>query len=212
MNWSSFHPMLVGAVTFLLMWTDWLLTVLQEREKRTRHDTHYRSYPVDTTEGSPLLQRAVSEAKLIDMRHALTAAVVSIVVALAFMIISDAWRPIFLGYVWGMFLVVDTAHLSNLLGYLASRRGLHGRLYMHQRTGYLVQAGRHFALAVLLIILAVTSESLFVTGVAVAGMTLAARQLLWLRRLPAYDEDNDPPGEVSMHSDAEGNAPTGKAT
>lgn len=196
MDWSTSHPVLVAAVTFGLMSADWLLTVVQEREKRAHHDTHYQTYPIDTTEGNPLLQDEVSKAKFINLRHALIALVLSAAVALAFMFIPETIRPLYLGYVWGLFLIVGTAHMSNLLGYRASRQGLHGELYVHQRTAYRIQAGRHAAVAALLIVLAAATASLFMAGVAVAGVTSAGRQLLWLRRLPTYEMDDHPAHET----------------
>lgn len=202
MDWVSLHPLTVGAITLVLMWGDWLLTVLQEREKRAHHDVHYQSYPIDTTEGSPLLQRAVRQARLASTRHLLIALVLSATVAAAFVFIPASWQPLYLGYTWGLFLVVGTAHLGNLLGYWASRRGLHGKLYVHQRTGYLIQAGRHFALTVLLIVLAAASASQFMVGLAVAGLTSTVRQFLWLRRVPALGAHDRPP-EVASTSDDE---------
>jgi hypothetical protein len=84
-------------------------------------------------------------------------------------------------------LIVDTTHVGNLLGYRAGRHGLHGKLLLHQRTGYLMQMWRYLALAVFLILLAAFSASLFVAGVAIAGVTSAVRQLVWLRKVPAID-------------------------
>jgi hypothetical protein len=99
----------------------------------------------------------------------------------------------YIGYVWGLYLIVDTTHLGNLLGYRAGRRGLHGKLFLHQRTGYLMQMGRYFALGIFLILLAVCSASLFVAGVAVEGVSSAARQLVWMRKIPAIDTPDVPP-------------------
>jgi hypothetical protein len=187
------HSVTVGIITFLLMWADWLLTILQEREKRTHHDVHYRTYPVDTIEGSPLLQAAVRKAHLANPRHLMPALLVSAAVAAAYAWTPAPWPPLLLGYVWGMFLIVGTSHLGNLLGYRASRSGLHGTLHMHQRTAYGVQAGRYVALTALLVVLAAASASLFVIGVAAAGLVSTARQLLWMRRVPAIGTGDSPP-------------------
>jgi len=184
-DWLAAHPALAGVVTFVLMWTDWMLTVLQHRERQRSRGACYRSYPVDTVEGSPLLRRAVESGRAVSLRHMVAASLLSVAVALGLGWIPMPARTFFLGYVWGIFLVVDCSHLANLLGYLAGRRGMHGEIWIHQRTGYLVQAGRYAALAALLGVLAVGSASPFVAGVAVAGIVSSLRQVLWLRRVPA---------------------------
>jgi energy-coupling factor transporter transmembrane protein EcfT len=83
--------------------------------------------------------------------------------------------------------------LGNLIGYRASRRGLHGKLYLHQRTGLLVQMGRYAALTLLLVILAACSASIFIAGTAIASLTSTLRQLIWLRKVPGIPEDDLPP-------------------
>ena len=105
-------------------------------------------------------------------------------------LLSGEVRELFIGYVFGLFLIVGETHLGNLIGYRASRRGLHGKLYLHLRTGLLVQMGRYTATTVFLILLALASGSTFIAGTALAGFTSALRQLLWLRKTPAI-----PPGD-----------------
>jgi hypothetical protein len=192
MQWFAANPLAAGAVMFVLMWVDWFLTILQEREMRAHYGEHYQSYPVDTIEGHPMLQQAVKEKRLIEPRHFLSAIVLSVVVVVWLIYVPPEWREPTLGYVWGLFLIVITTHLGNLIGYRASRRGLHGKLYLHLRTGYLVQMGRYAALAIFLLVLAVCTASPFMIGVAVAGLTSALRQLLWLRRVPAIPEVDQP--------------------
>jgi hypothetical protein len=194
-HWFTSHPVFFGIITFVLMWSDWLLTILQERERRAHYGEHYESYPLNTIEGHPLFQSAVRKAHLVDLRHIVPALILSIVVSFAMDYFPDQWREIFLGYIWGLYLIVDTTHIGNLLGYRFSRRGLHGKLYLHQRTGYLVQMGRYAALAAFLLILTVCSASLFIGGVAIAGITAIVRQLVFLRRVPAIPEDDAPPDQ-----------------
>ena len=192
-EWSAAHPWAVGIVTFFLMWGDWLLTVLQERERQQHYAEHYTSYPVNTIEGNPLFQSTVKAAKIVEPKHLILALIVSIIVAVVLGGIPKNLQTAFIGYVWGLFLIVITTHIGNLIGYRASRRGLHGRLYLHLRTGYLVQMGRYLALAALLIVLAICSASPFIAGVAVAGVTSALRQVLWLRKTPAIEASDSPP-------------------
>jgi hypothetical protein len=192
-EWFSSHPWITGGVTFVLAWSDWFLTVLQERERHIHYAEHYQSYPVNTIEGNPMYQSAVKARRIVEPRHLIPALIVSVIVALALVWIPQNFRALLIGYVWGLYLIVDTTHLGNLLGYRAGRRGLHGKLYLHQRTGYLMQTGRYFALAILLIVLAVCSASLFIVGVAVAGISSAARQLVWMRKIPAIDEADELP-------------------
>ena len=196
-QWFAAHYWATGIVTFLLMWSDWLLTILQERERSLHYAEHYQSYPVETIEGHPLYQSAVKERRIVEPRHLIPALILSALVAYALVWIPKAYHEAFIGYVWGLFLIVDTTHFGNLLGYRAGRRGLHGKIVMHLRTGYLIQMGRYVALAAFLILLAAFSASPFVVGVALAGVTSAARQLLWLRSMPTIDMVDEPPGAAS---------------
>lgn len=195
-EWFADRPWLAGVVTFFLMWSDWFLTILQERERQAHYAEHYENYPLNTIEGSPLYQKAVRAKRMAEPRHLIPALILSVVVGLALTWIPSAFRPLMIGYVWGLYLIVGTTHLGNLLGYRAGRRGLHGKLYLHQRTGYVIQMGRYVTLAAFLILLAVCSASLFVVGVAIAGISSAARQLMWMRRIPAIDEADGPPSRV----------------
>ena len=192
-DWFIDHPWITGVVTYFLMWSDWLLTIFQERERQLHYAEHYESYPVNTIGGSPLYQKAVTAKRIVEPRHLIPALILSVIVALSLMWIPQNMRAILIGYVWGLYLIVDTTHFGNLLGYRAGRRGLHGKLYLHQRTGYVIQMGRYFALAIFLILLAVCSASLFIVGVAIAGVSSAARQLVWMRRIPAIDAADKPP-------------------
>lgn len=192
-DWFAAHTWAVGLGTFFLMWGDWILTVLQQREQRLHYSEHYQSYPIDTVEGNPLLQSEVKDEKIVSPRHLIPAVIIGILVGALLIFLPEELRVPFIGYVWGLFLIVMMTHLSNLAGYRASRRGMHGKLYLHLRTAYLVQMGRYLALAAFLIVLAVLSESPFIAGVAVAGLTSFLRQLLWLRRVPPIDEADSPP-------------------
>jgi hypothetical protein len=192
-DWVVDHAWVAGGVTFLLMWSDWFLTILQERERKLHYAEHYESYPVNTIEGNPLYQKAVRAERIAEPRHLIPALILSTIVAFALAWIPEIYRVVLIGYVWGLYLIVDTTHLGNLLGYRAGRHGLHGKLYLHQRTGYFIQMSRYIALAIFLIVLAVCSASLFVVGVALAGVSSAARQLVLLRRIPAIDAADEPP-------------------
>lgn len=192
-RWQTISPIIVGLITFGLMWGDWLLTTLQERERSSHYAEHYQSYPVNTIEGNPLLQSPVQKAQLIEVRHILIAAVLSMVVAFAITIFQAQYRELFLGYVWGLFLIVGNSHLGNIIGYRASRRGLHGKLYLHQRTALLVQMGRYAALTLFLAILAVCSTSIFIGGTAIASLTSTLRQLIWLRKVAPIPVVDLPP-------------------
>jgi len=197
-EWFVSKPVLVGFITFFLMWIDWLLTIAQEKERANHYHQHYQSYPVNTIEGNPVLQSSVSNQQIINPRHFISALIIGAVVGLAITFIPQLWHQIFLGYVWGLFLIVITQHLSNLLGYRAARQGISGQIQMHLRTGYKTQAGRYFAISILLIFLAILSESQFIIGVTIAGFTSALRQLLWMRKVPKISETEVPP-EISTN-------------
>lgn len=53
-EWFAVPYWATGVVTFFSMWSDWLLAILQERERQRRYAEHYQSYPVNSIEGSPL--------------------------------------------------------------------------------------------------------------------------------------------------------------
>jgi hypothetical protein len=195
-EWFAAHPWATGIITFLLMWSDWLLTILQERERQLHYAEHYQSYPVNTIEGSPLLQSTVNTRRIAEPKHLIPALILGVLVAYALVWIPQNFQVAFIGYVWGLFLIVDTTHVGNLIGYRAGRRGLHGKLFLHLRTGYIIQMGRYLALTAFLGLLAVCSASPFIAGVAVAGLTSAVRQVLWLRRMPAIDAADAPPATL----------------
>jgi len=195
-EWFVDHPWTTGVVTFFLTWSDWVLTILQERERQLHYAEHYESYPVNTIEGNPLYQKVVTARRVAEPRHLIPALILSVIVAVALIWIPRDFRVLLIGYVWGLYLIVDTTHFGNFLGYRAGRRGLHGKLYLHQRTGYVIQMGRYVALAIFLVLLAACSASLFVAGVAVAGISSAARQLVFMRRVSPIDEADEPPSNV----------------
>jgi len=192
-EWFGVHPWATGVVTFILMWCDWSLTILQERERQQHYAEHYESYPVNTIEGSPFYQSTVKATRIAEPKHLIPALIISTLVAIALVWIPQLLHIAFIGYVWGLFLIVITTHLGNLIGYRASQKGLHGKLFLHLRTGYIIQMGRYLALAALLIILAICSASPFIAGVAVAGVTSALRQLLWKRKIPDIGANDSPP-------------------
>ena len=195
-EWFAVQPWVTGVVTFFLMWGDWLLTISQERERQLHYSEHYESYPTNTIEGSPLYQKAVLAQRIVDRRHIVPAAIISVIVALSLIWIPEGFRVLLIGYVWGLYFIVITTHLGNLLGYRAARRGLHGKLYLHQRTGYVIQMGRYVALAIFLIVLAICSASVFMLGVAIAGVSSAARQLAGMRKTPAIDPSDPAPTHI----------------
>ncbi len=199
-DWQTVSPVIVGGMTTLLMWLDWLLTTLQEREMASHYAAHYQSYPVHTVEGNPLLQQSVRRARAIEPRHISLAIVLGLAVGYVSTILEGTPRELFIGHVWGLFLLVGTTHLSNLIGYRASRHGLHGKLYLHQRTGLLVQMGRYAATTLFVALLAIASASIFIAGVALAGATSSLRQLLWLRRVPPISQEDPAPQDVSASS------------
>jgi hypothetical protein len=203
-EWFAANPAAMGVVTLLLMWSDWLLSILQERERQLHYAEHYLSYPVNTIEGNPLYQKAISAKRIIEPRHIVPALVFSMLAAIALVLIPKDVRALFIGYMWGLFLIVDTTHIGNLIGYRAGRRGLHGKLALHLRTGYVIQMGRYLALAGFLVVVALLSESMFMAGVAVAGLTSAVRQLVWMRKTPAIDAADAPPADFESTKSMEG--------
>jgi hypothetical protein len=199
-DWFSSYPWIAGVVTFFLAWGDWALTVLQERERQLHYAEHYEIYPVNTIEGNPRYRSTVTAVRFAEPTHLIPALIMSLIVTFALIWIPENYRPLLIGYVWGLYLIVSTTHLGNLFGYKAGRHGLHGKIYLHQRTGYLMQMGRYLSLACFLILLALCSASLFTVGVAVAGVSSAARQLVWMRKIPAINEPDEPPSTAQVYT------------
>jgi hypothetical protein len=197
-DWFSSNPLIAGVVTFVLAWIDWSLTILQERERQLHYAEHYESYPINTIEGNSRFQSTVTAKRLFEPRHLILALVMTVVVTAALVWCPQDFRAVLLGYVWGLYLIVSTTHLGNLIGYKAGRQGLHGKIYLHLRTGYLMQMGRYLALACFLIVLALCSASLFIVGVAIAGVSSAARQLVWMRKIPKLSEPDKPPTTANV--------------
>jgi len=157
---------------FLFGVGDWLLTILQERERHLHYAEHYQSYPVNTIEGIRCTSLRLKRGELLNHDISFLPSLWCDCDTCTRMDPQDfvAIDRLCVGF------VPDCGY--NPFGqspwYRAGRHGLHGKLYLHQRTGYLMQMGRYLALSVFLILLAVCSASLFVVGVAVGGVSSAA--------------------------------------
>jgi len=192
-EWLTNNPYVFGLVTFVLMQIDWFLTLSQEKERKEHYFKHYQSYPVNTIEGSPAFQNSVIHRLYINPKHILASLILGIIVTFALILVPLRFTALLIGFVWGSFLIVITQHLTNLTGYIASRKGIHGKLFLHQKTGYLIQSGRYFSLTVFLLVLSILSGSEIIFGVTIAGLASAFRQLLWLKKVPMIDQDDLPP-------------------
>lgn len=180
-----------------LMWIDYFLTLLQEKERKEHYFKHYQSYPVNTIEGNPLIQESVSKLKKINIRHFIATIIAGIGLPFALLYISDLLQKFFLGFIWGLLLIVNTQHLTNLLGYRTSRRGLHGKLFLHQQTGLLIQSSRYLATALFLLILAILSESQIIYGIAIAGFASSLRLFLLSKKVPPIEKEDLPPSNIN---------------
>src|SRR5512133_1295732 len=93
-EWFAHHPWATGCATFVLMWSDWVLTIAQERERRLHYFEHYASYPVNTIEGHPLFQSAVKKRRVAEPTHMIPAVILSAIVAYALVWIPQAMRAV----------------------------------------------------------------------------------------------------------------------
>ena len=199
-EWLIYNPVIFGLITIFLMFVDWGLTIIQENERQEHYFKHYQSYPINTIEGSPAFQRAVEKRRLLNPKHFIASVIIGTAVSFALILIPRGFSALFIGYIWGLFIIVCTQHLNNLFGYIASRKGLHGKLYLHQRTAYLIQSGRYFSISILLLTLSVLSGSEIIYGVTIAGFTSAFRQIIWLRKVSLIDKnDLSPESEISKN-------------
>ena len=191
------NPVIIGLITMLLMWSDYLLTLMQEKERKEHYSKHYQSYPVNTIEGNPAIQEAVAKLKIFNPRHFTATIIAGIGLPVALLFIPNPLHKLFLGFIWGMLLIVNTQHLTNVLGYRASRRGLHGKLFLHQRTGLIIQSCRYLATTLFLLVLAVLSESLIIYGVTIAGFLSSLRLFLLSKKVASIEKDDLPPANIS---------------
>ena len=187
---------IIGLITMLLMWSDYLLTLVQEKERKEHYSKHYKSYPINTIEGNPAIQESVSKLKIFNLRHFTATIIAGIGLPVALLFMPNLLQEFFLGFIWGMLLIVDTQHLTNVLGYRASRRGLHGKLFLHQRTGLIIQSGRYLATALFLLALAVLSESQIIYGVTIAGFSSSLRLLILSKKVAPIEKEDLPPENI----------------
>jgi hypothetical protein len=173
-EWLIINPYVFGIITFVIMQIDWFLTLSQEKERKEHYFKHYQSYPINTIEGSPAFQDSVAKLKYLNPKHLIASVIIGIIVTFTLILIPPRFSALFIGYVWGMYLVVCTQHLTNL-------------------TGYLIQSGRYFSIAIFLLFLSVLSGSEIIYGLTIAGFTSSLRHLLLLRKVPKIDQDDLPP-------------------
>ena len=192
-EWLIENPYIFGLITFALMQLDWFLTLAKEKERKGHYFKHYQSYPINTIEGKPSFQNSVVRMQYFNPKHLIASVIIGTGLAFVLIFIPPKFSALFIGYVWGMILIVCTQHLTNLTGYIASRKGLHGKLLLHQRTGYLIQSGRYFSIGVFLLILSILSGSQIIYGVTIAGFSSSARHLILLKKVPVIDQNDSPP-------------------
>ena len=190
------NPAIIGLITMLLMWSDYLLTLLQEKERKEHYSKHYQSYPVNTIEGNPVMQESVSKLKIFNIRHFTATIIAGIGLPVALLYLPDLLQELFIGFIWGILLIVNTQHLTNVLGYRTSRRGLHGKLFLHQQTGLLIQSSRYLATALFLLVLAILSESQIIYGIAIAGFASSLRLFILSKKVAPIEKEDLPPANI----------------
>ena len=191
------NPVILGLFIMLLMWSDYLLTLLQEKERKEHYYKHYQSYPVNTIEGNPAFIEAVSKLKIFNPKHFIATLIIGAAVPIALFYIPEIYREIFLGYVLSIFFIVNAQHLNNLIGYRVSRRGLHGKLFLHQRTSALIQASRYLSITILLLFLSIISGSQIIYGATIAGLTSALRLYLLSKKVAPIGKEDLSPEDIS---------------
>ena len=192
------NPVILGLFIMLLMWSDYLLTLLQEKERKEHYYKHYQSYPINTIEGNPAFIEAVSKLKAFNPKHFIATLIIGAAVPIALFYIPESYREIFIGYVLGIFFIVDAQHLNNLIGYRFSRKGLHGKLFLHQRTGALIQSARYLSITILLLFLSIISGSQIIYGATIAGLTSALRLFLLSKKVVPIEKEDLSPENISI--------------
>ena len=192
-NWIIENSIVAGIITTLLMLLDWVLSLAQEKERRLHYFEHYESYPINTIEGNNIVCKDVEKLKLLNPKHNLIALAIGVFIAVILGKLRIESAQILLGTFWGLFLIVNTQHISNLISYRMSRTGIHGKIWMHQRTGYLIQAARYFSTFIFLLILSLMIENLFLYGITMAAFISALRMLIWMKKVPQISQNDMPP-------------------
>jgi hypothetical protein len=192
------HPALAGALTFLLMEADWLLSIVQHRAMESHYKDHYETYPIRTVEGNPLLRRAVSHGRWIDLRHLIPALVVSCIVYYVMSRLREDQALLVLGLIWGTFFALLAIHSRNVWSYAAGRRGVHGKIWIHMRTGYQMSLGQYAGLLIFAGLLAVLDPSPFLVGIALSCVVAIARVSVFLLRAPRIETGDPPPSESTQ--------------
>ena len=192
-NWIIENSIVAGIITTLLMWIDWILSLAQEKERRLHYFEHYQSYPINTIEGNHIVRKDVENLKVINLKQNLIAIGLGVFVSIFLKRIPLESGLIFTGFIWGIFFIVNTQHLSNLISYRFSRKGIHGKIFMHQRTGYFIQSGRYFSTFIFLLILSLLIENLFLYGLTMAAFMSSLRMFIWIKKVPKIDKDDLPP-------------------
>jgi hypothetical protein len=188
------RPIVGGATMFVLMTIDWVLTVLQARAATGAFRKHYGTYPVDTVEGNPVWRGDVARRSFLNPRHLVASILVAVFVGVVLSGMPERGPALlFLGAALGAFLVVIAIHLSNVIAYAGARRGVHGRVVIHLRTGYVMSVGRYAGIAVLLGAIAIVVPHPFLLGTALAAAVGVLRQLLFRWRSPRIGSGDPTP-------------------
>lgn len=184
-------PALAAVLTLVLMMADWLMTILQHRAMESHYKNHYETYPLRTVEGNPLLRGAVAQGRWIDARHLVPALFVSGIVYYAMSAFTERQAWLALGVIWGTFFTLLATHIRNVLSYAAGKRGVHGKIWIHIRTGYRMSLGQHAGFLVFTGFLAALDPNPFLVGVALSCVVALAKSTLYLLRAPRI-ETGDP--------------------
>ncbi|BDD08281.1 hypothetical protein FUAX_07130 [Fulvitalea axinellae] len=196
-EWLIENPIVTGALTTLLMWCDYFLSITQEKERQAHYYAHYKSYPINTIEGNPTVRQEISKLKIISVKHLPFAVGLGVLVAIGLPYIPVEIARFFLGFLWGTYLIVNTQHISNLIGYRVSKKGVHGCIWMHQRVGYYVQAGRYFTTALFLLVLSALVQDLTLYGVTAAAFNSSFRMFMWVKKVPKIEAGDPVPAHFT---------------
>lgn len=195
-EWFAAQYWVTGVVTFFLMWSDWLLTILQERERHLHYAEHYQSYPVNTIEGNPLYQLTVKAKRIAEPKHLIPALILSVLVAYALVwipqVISRGFHRLCMGSLLDR--GYDPCWQSPRIPGRAARpawQALHAsayRLSYSNRTLFSARRFSHPACGVFRLLLYCGSR-LCRSDVRRSTVTLAAR-------IPAIDVADEPPSAL----------------
>ena len=168
----------------LLMFADYMLTVLGARQRETGYGQHFK---MPNYELNPVWQKAIAQNRWFNLRH--TVLTLFFFVVLLYLVefggMPEIYPQILLGAILTIYGYILARHLSNLLVFRRVRRLPHevsGEITLTQTFATAISFHQCLHLTIPLVILAYFSRNGYVIGGAAGAVVLMLLTLSWLQR------------------------------